>query len=166
MFALIKCLLITTSFTTNILYIWREVEREREREEEEEEEEEESEEEMEEGQVLTEKMIVSVVLGGVVGLFIYLYNTLILKPKRLQLRLGKQGIRGPSPSFLVGNIPQIKRIQTQKAHSTTPKHVPIAHDWYCTLFPYIEQWRNQYGNLSSLSFVVFFGLSYALGFDF
>ncbi|XP_034708551.1 cytochrome P450 714C2-like [Vitis riparia] len=96
-------------------------------------------------------MIVSVVLGGVVGLFIYLYNTLILNPKRLQLRLGKQGIRGPSPSFLVGNIPQIKRIQTQKAHSTTPKHVPIAHDWYCTLFAYIEQWRNQYGAMFTYS---------------
>ena len=115
----------------------------------------EREEEMEGGIV---KMIVSVVLGGVVWFLLYLYTTLIWKPKRLQSRLGKQGIRGPSPSFLVGNVPDIKRIQTQKAQSaaTRKQDDTIPHDWYCTVFSYIEQWRKQYGNPSSLIPFYFF----------
>ena len=127
---------------------------------------------MEKWQVLTVKMTVSVVLGGVVWFLLYLYTTLIWKPKRLQSRLEKQGIRGPSPSFLVGNVPDIKRIQTQKAQSaaTRKQDDTIPHDWYSTVFSYIEQWRKQYGNPSSLFFLVLsfylLELSYDLGLGF
>lgn len=119
------------------------------------------------------EIMVAVVLGSVVGLFIYFYNDLVLKPKRVRLRLERQGIRGPAPSFLLGNIPEIKRIQSQKAQSITPKdHVPVAHDWHSTLFSHIVQWRQQYGNLSPLSCLASFSFLFSffcfmlLGYDF
>ena len=107
------------------------------------------------------KITVSVVTGGFIVLLMQLYNLLVLKPKLLRAILQRQGIRGPSPSFFFGNIPEMKRIQLQ-VHAT-PKTTAtkecdhpdaIAHDWPSTIFPHLEQWRNEYGTslaISSLS---------------
>ncbi|GMP62179.1 hypothetical protein CsSME_00024377 [Camellia sinensis var. sinensis] len=108
---------------------------------------------MEGEKIFIAKMILSVALGGFVVLFVHLYNVLVWKPRRLRSKLQSQGIRGPSPTFLYGNIPEIKRIQLQmRSKSTTPKDHrhhdgggEIAHDWPATVFPHIEQWRNEYG---------------------
>ncbi|KAI3993729.1 hypothetical protein MKX01_002742 [Papaver californicum] len=76
--------------------------------------------------------------------FIHLYRILVLKPKTLRSKLLKQGINGPAPSsFLYGNVPDMKTI-----HSTAVK-VPIdersvKEDHLSSLFPYFEQWRNEY----------------------
>ncbi|WKA05295.1 hypothetical protein VitviT2T_023270 [Vitis vinifera] len=95
---------------------------------------------------LTTKMVVSVVLGGVLGLIVYLYGVLVLHPRRLQSKLRRQGIRGPSPSLLIGNIAEMKKIQLQAPPSTaTEHHLPLSHDWPSTVFPYIRQWRIKYG---------------------
>ncbi|KAK9274139.1 hypothetical protein L1049_018953 [Liquidambar formosana] len=101
---------------------------------------------------LTGKIISSVVLGGLLVVVIYVYNLLVLKPNRLRSKLEKQGIRGPSPSFLLGNIPEMKRIlvqfqSTAKTALKDPHHdgVALAHDWLPTVFPCFEQWRNEYG---------------------
>ncbi|KAL4600212.1 hypothetical protein ACB092_11G182000 [Castanea dentata] len=107
---------------------------------------------MEANPVLMAKITVSVVIGGFIVLLMRLYNLLVLKPKLLRANLQRQGIRGPSPSFFFGNIPEMKRIQLQ-VHAT-PKTTArkeydhpdaIAHDWPSTLFPHLEQWRNEYG---------------------
>ena len=124
---------------------------------------------MEAKPTLMAKIILSVVVGGFIVLLVHLFNLLILKPKLLRAKLQRQGIRGPSPSFLFGNIPEMKRIQLQlhstpkaTSTSTTKEHVSesdhpvaIAHNWPSTLFPHLERWRNQYGTchflVSSLS---------------
>ena len=107
------------------------------------------------------KITVSVVIGGFIVLLMQLYNLLVLKPKLLRAKLRRQGIRGPSPSFFFGNIPEMKRIQLQvhatpKTTATKEYDHPdaIAHDWPSTIFPHLEQWRNEYGTslaISSLS---------------
>lgn len=96
-----------------------------------------------------EKIGVSVILGGLVVLLVHLYNLLILKPKLLRGKLQRQGIRGPSPSFLFGNIPQINRSRLQ-VHSTPTTAAEdslaaISHDWPSTIFPYLAQWTNEFG---------------------
>ncbi|BFG21444.1 hypothetical protein CerSpe_077180 [Prunus speciosa] len=101
------------------------------------------------------KMILSVLLGGFVVLFLYLYESLVLKPKRLRSKLEKQGIRGPSPSsVLLGNIPEMKSIKlkvmkkSEEARSSIKSkdhHLSIAHDWPSTIFPHLVQWTNEYG---------------------
>lgn len=99
------------------------------------------------------KLILSVVLGGILGLLFHLYNGVLLKPKKLRLKLQNQGINGPYPSFLYGNIHEMRRIQLQAsssaANSTTKddNKAAIAHDWFPTLFPHLEKWRNEYGSV-------------------
>ncbi|KAK6285333.1 hypothetical protein POUND7_011512 [Theobroma cacao] len=97
------------------------------------------------------KLILSIVLGGFVGLLCFLYNGVLMKPKKLRLKLEKQGIKGPCPSLLYGNIHEMRRIQLEAlsaASSTQKDHqAAIAHDWFPTLFPYLDKWRNEYGSV-------------------
>ncbi|KAG5133693.1 hypothetical protein JHK82_024881 [Glycine max] len=69
---------------------------------------------------------------------------------RVRKRLQMQGIKGPPPSFLHGNLPDMQRIQSQaKAASTCNSNHSdqfLAHDYTTTLFPYFEHWRKQYGS--------------------
>ncbi|KAF8378967.1 hypothetical protein HHK36_028393 [Tetracentron sinense] len=90
------------------------------------------------------KMLFSLVLVGLVGLFGYLCNIILLEPERLRSKLRRQGIRGPPPSFLYGNIPQMKKIQSGAAKASREDH-HISHNWASSVFPYFEQWRNKYG---------------------
>jgi len=109
-----------------------------------------------------EKISVSVILGALLVLLVHLYNLLILKPKVLRGKLQRQGIRGPSPSFLFGNIPEMKRSHL-RVYSTVPTTaaedslVAIAHDWPSTVFPHLVQWRNEYGMpFLNFFFLIFF----------
>ncbi|KAH0980695.1 hypothetical protein GBA52_007872 [Prunus armeniaca] len=110
------------------------------------------------------KIMLSVLFGGFVLLLAYLYESLVLKSKRLRLKLEKQGIRGPSPSsILLGNIPDTNRIKLKemklraaketRSGSISKDHpLTIAHDLTSTLFPHLVQWRNDYGpNFTYLS---------------
>ncbi|EOX96547.1 Cytochrome P450, putative isoform 1 [Theobroma cacao] len=105
------------------------------------------------------KLILSIVLGGFVGLLCFLYNGVLMKPKKLRLKLEKQGIKGPCPSLLYGNIHEMRRIQLEAlsaASSTQKDHqAAIAHDWFPTLFPYLDKWRNEY-DYSSAAFTWLF----------
>ena len=109
---------------------------------------------------LAAKIICSVLVGGFLFLFLYLYELLILRPKGLRSKLQKQGIRGSPPSFLLGNIPALRRLQskvqsTATESTTDPQkhhendHVDsICHQWPSKIFPHIEEWRNEYGMFS------------------
>ncbi|RXI06723.1 hypothetical protein DVH24_025859 [Malus domestica] len=104
------------------------------------------------------KMTVSALLGGFVLFVLYVYESLVLKPKRLRSKLEKQGIRGPPPSsILFGNIPDMNSIklkvmrekstatETSSTSVSKDRHVLIDHDWPSTLFPHLVQWRNHFG---------------------
>ncbi|XP_015886086.3 cytochrome P450 714C2-like [Ziziphus jujuba] len=105
-------------------------------------------------------MLVSVFFGGCLVLFLYVYEYLIMKPKRQRSKLEKQGIRGPCPSIFLGNIPEIKNIHLKlhskstetaiEAHHEQEQEQPIisnniSHDWPSTIFPHLKQWQTQYG---------------------
>ncbi|KAK8518618.1 hypothetical protein V6N13_018100 [Hibiscus sabdariffa] len=97
---------------------------------------------MEEGGDFMLKLISSVVLAGFLALLLHFYNDLLLKPRKLRLKLQNQGIRGPPPSFLYGNIHQMTRIPLQSPQIHNPV---ISHHWFPTLFPFLHKWTNQYG---------------------
>ena len=113
--------------------------------------------------VVVVKTVVAFFLGGLVLFFLYVYESMVLKPRRLRSNLQKQGIRGPSPSILLGNIPEIKKIQLEARSRTPPNDnlsdvVSIAHDWPSTVLSHLLQWRNEYGTSLSYHFfsVLFF----------
>nr|QNS29980.1 cytochrome P450 [Nothapodytes nimmoniana] len=88
------------------------------------------------------------------SLFLYLFCLLWLKPQRLRWKLGRQGIRGPQPSFPYGSVPEMQKIQSgvlKKAAASSYAGEFVAHDYTSTLFPYFEQWRKEYGSIYTYS---------------
>lgn len=91
---------------------------------------------------------------GMVSWIVYVYSSAWVKSERVRRKLRMQGIRGPPPSFLYGNLPHMQRLQAQaKLLSASPSpsnnhhsDLFLAHDYTSTLFPYFEHWRKEYGN--------------------
>ena len=103
-------------------------------------------------QVLKMMNTVHVLLGAFLVLLFHVFNVLVLKPRSLRSKLQRQGIHGPSPHFYFGNIPEIKML-VQQAHTkeataqNKDKDVSMSHNWTFTIFPHLEKWRKQYGQL-------------------
>ncbi|GJU92804.1 cytochrome P450 714C2-like protein [Tanacetum coccineum] len=58
-----------------------------------------------------------------------------IRAKRVRSKLEKQGIKGPSPSFMHGNTPEIKSICLRHAAVDGGDGV-ISHDWATKVFPH------------------------------
>ncbi|XP_047172016.1 cytochrome P450 714A1-like [Vigna umbellata] len=102
--------------------------------------------------------LVSVAVVGILSWVLYGYGRVWYESQRVRKRILKQGIKGPPPSFLHGNLPDILKIQAQaasqaKASASTSNHSDqlVAHDYTATLFPYFEHWRKEYGLLYTYS---------------
>lgn len=81
------------------------------------------------------RLLISVAVVSVLGLLVRLYQVLMLKPERLRSKLRKQGIRGPAPTILLGNIREIKKkaVSTARASEGAPS---LSHN--CDLvFPFL-----------------------------
>ncbi|EYU40339.1 hypothetical protein ABFS82_02G138400 [Erythranthe guttata] len=110
---------------------------------------------MERETITATKMIFSLALG-IFSLFLLRFlNALLVKPRKLRSILEKQGIRGPPPSILYGNIHEMKTIaQIQKPllkKSPARPEDSIVHSWFPSVFPHLDQWRNQFGPIFSYS---------------
>ena len=88
-------------------------------------------------------------LLGALIFFVHLYNVLVRKPERLRAMLRKQGISGPRPTFLLGNMMEFKKAlsTTERKVVTTSTGAPVSHNCAATIFPFLEKWRKQYGNI-------------------
>ena len=78
--------------------------------------------------------------------FIWLFNVLYLEPNKIRLKLQRQGIKGPPPAFVMGNIPEMKRIMSMAAGAPRSEtdHLPLGFST-STTFPYFTQWTKRYG---------------------
>nr|GEV03995.1 hypothetical protein [Tanacetum cinerariifolium] len=87
---------------------------------------------------------------GTVVVVAYKYVGTKNNAKRVRLKLEKQGIKGPSPSFMHGNTPEIKIICLRHAAKAAVDGVDgvISHDWATKVFPHFYQWAIQYGIVS------------------
>ena len=101
-------------------------------------------------EAFTVKLFISIALVGVLGLFFRLYNALVVKPKKLRSILRNQGISGPPPSFLLGNIREIKESQSTAVKDSCTD----THNCAAALFPFFEKWRNKYGRIQISSFFI------------
>ncbi|KAL5569689.1 hypothetical protein UlMin_026264 [Ulmus minor] len=96
------------------------------------------------------RMVCWLGLVGVIGLLFHIYNTVWVKSERVRRKLKVQGIKGPSPSLLYGNLAEMQKIQLQALKAINHSEF-VAHDYTSTLFPYFEQWRKEYGLLYTYS---------------
>nr|CAB3462893.1 unnamed protein product [Digitaria exilis] len=80
-------------------------------------------------------------------LFSYLCTSLWLRPARLRRKLRSQGVKGPKPSFLFGNIPEMRKIQKQLVGSEQEQEGAkdgFSSNYVATLFPYFLHWSRVY----------------------
>ncbi|XVE75517.1 hypothetical protein DITRI_Ditri12bG0099900 [Diplodiscus trichospermus] len=101
--------------------------------------------------LLSSKIVVTVLMVGLLALLLRLFEELILKPKRLRSMLRKQGISGPAPSILLGNIPEMKKIQSMQSKFCKEGEQVITHNCCSAMFPFLDHWRNQYGSSFTFS---------------
>ncbi|KAK8670020.1 hypothetical protein V6N13_104786 [Hibiscus sabdariffa] len=88
------------------------------------------------------------VVGAVCFLVHHVYNSMWFRSERLRRKLCVQGIKGPSPSFMYGNLPEMQKIQAKALSSAADI---IAHDFTSSLFPYFVQWRKEFGPVYTYS---------------
>ncbi|XP_022764435.1 cytochrome P450 714A1-like [Durio zibethinus] len=100
---------------------------------------------------LTLKVISTLALTGVVCFLVHLYYTMWFMSERLRRKLWVQGIKGPSPTFIYGNLPEMQKIQLKSVRSTPNNAEIVAHDYTSSLFPYFVQWRKEYGPIYTYS---------------
>ncbi|PKA51839.1 Cytochrome P450 714C2 [Apostasia shenzhenica] len=92
----------------------------------------------------------SLLVGGFLILLLFLCQTLSLGPKKQRATLGRQGIRGPPPSLIYGNIPDMRRIvKESKARRSIVTggacSAQFTSNYALSLFPYFDHWRKIYG---------------------
>ncbi|KAL0370898.1 UNVERIFIED_CONTAM: cytochrome [Sesamum angustifolium] len=92
---------------------------------------------------LLSKLLVSVVFVGVLGLFFRVYNAVVAEPGRLRSTLRKQGLRGPLPTFLLGNILDMKKARDVAAKAGTVNGPPDSHNCGAALLPFFDEWRKK-----------------------
>lgn len=103
--------------------------------------------------IIGAKIFLSLVLGTVFLVIARVFEASILRPRRLRSGVVKQGIGGPVPSIMYGNIHEIKRIAQSQKPSAKKSPQKMVHDWFPAVFPHLEQWRNEYGEcISSVCF--------------
>ncbi|XP_068668832.1 cytochrome P450 714C2-like [Aristolochia californica] len=100
---------------------------------------------------LSLKMWLSFLVMGFCSLCLFLYNDFWLKPQRIRRKQEKQGIYGPRPSFFLGNIPDIKKIQAKTVRARPEPGGQLSHDYYRTMFPHLEEWKRIYGPVFTFS---------------
>ncbi|XP_047154768.1 cytochrome P450 714C2-like [Vigna umbellata] len=100
------------------------------------------------------RFFMSIVFLCFVRLLWYLYTSFVEKPKKLRSKLVKQGISGPPPTILLGNILELKEAHSAASKPPPPSSsskVPSSHDCAALLLPLFEKWRNEYGQVFTFS---------------
>lgn len=98
-------------------------------------------------------MLFIATICGLFPLMLHIYRIMVLHPRKIRSKLEKQGIRGPPPSFIFGNIPEMKRIiqlntlESAKAKEEYGSNEPLQHNWPPKLFPYYDKWSKEYGGV-------------------
>lgn len=99
--------------------------------------------------MLSLRVILTVVLLGLISILIKLCDALSLKPRRLRSVLQKQGVRGPKPSFLLGNIPDMVKKQStiSKPLQEEEEEMGMIHNCPPLIFPQLVEWSKEYGKI-------------------
>ncbi|KAI9108185.1 hypothetical protein K1719_021058 [Acacia pycnantha] len=93
-------------------------------------------------QIITKEMVLSMAAIVVSFMVAIIWKNMWLKPQRSRSVLQNQGIKGPKPSFLLGNLSEIKCIQSKFSNISSCSR---AEEWFHSLFPFLQHWRKQYG---------------------
>ena len=111
--------------------------------------------------ILVVRIVLTLVLLHLLRFLYRACDALILKPRRLRSKLRKQGIRGPPPSFLLGNLLQMRRAMSQVRKQPQGEQ-GIVHNCYYFLFPSFEKWTQQFG-IIFISYILWLIIIFVIG---
>ncbi|KAL1558742.1 cytochrome P450 714C2-like protein [Salvia divinorum] len=92
-------------------------------------------------------VLVSAAVVVSLRLLFLLYNVVVAQPRNLRSALRRQGLSGPPPAFLLGNILQMKRARDAAAKAAPISGPPPAHNCGAALLPFFDEWRKRYGEV-------------------
>ncbi|PKA58572.1 Cytochrome P450 714B3 [Apostasia shenzhenica] len=92
------------------------------------------------------EVLLSFLLVGIFVLALWFYNRAWVRPERIRRKLRRQGIGGPPPEFLHGNLKDAK-MSVMEEKSRRDGGEKIKHDYASYIFPYFEKWRKEYGQI-------------------
>ncbi|KAK3187950.1 hypothetical protein Dsin_027511 [Dipteronia sinensis] len=98
--------------------------------------------------VHAQKMLLTAGFVAILGMLIQFYRVVWLKPRRVGLELNRQGIKGPHPWFLLGNIPEmiIFEYKLHKPRFQDQDHAHVSHQsWIHSIQPSFQHWTNLFG---------------------
>lgn len=91
------------------------------------------------------KLFVSAAVVAGLRLLFRLFDAVVAQPRKLRSALRSQGLSGPPPAFLLGNILEMKRARDAAAKSAAVAGPPASHNCGAALLPFFEEWRKNYG---------------------
>ncbi|XP_044473106.1 cytochrome P450 714A1-like [Mangifera indica] len=90
-------------------------------------------------------LVVVVVTGLLLCRLKQVYEMVWKNPIRIRSTLAKQGIGGPTPAFLYGNVKEIQ-IMESEAREHAKNVQELSHDhWVRAIFPHLRRWTFDYG---------------------
>lgn len=117
---------------------------------------------MELEQVVFGYQCASILFWVLIMFFVYYsYYVIRVKKQRIRLKLERQGVSGPSPSLVFGNLPEINRIMSTsrpKKRDVSNQENLLQEDYSLSIFPYFKRWTKQFGIFYLLHFLFNFVL--------
>lgn len=101
------------------------------------------------------KLLVTAAVIAALRQLLRVYDAVVAQPRRLRSALRSQGLSGPPPSFLLGNILEMKRARDAAAKSAPAAGAPSSHNCGAALLPFFDEWRKNYGNILSPASIFF-----------
>lgn len=107
---------------------------------------------------LVTRITLTVALIGILSVIISQWVVLMWRTERLRAKLREQGIRGPPPSLLLGNLREMRRSSNKPQCreevvdgqvENAGRSCAITHGCSSKLFPFFDRWRKKYGKVSS-----------------
>jgi hypothetical protein len=99
-------------------------------------------------------VVITTLLVLFLSLFVKIaYDTIVcyfLNPRRIKKIMERQGVRGPKPRLLIGNILDMASFV---AKTTSQDMNSINHDIVGRLLPHYVAWSKQYGIANNFSFL-------------
>ncbi|MBA0588283.1 cytokinin hydroxylase [Gossypium raimondii] len=88
---------------------------------------------------------------AMVAFLVYLLLRLLFScwilPIRAYRKIKKNGFEGPTPSFPLGNITDMKNTKNYVNDSSLRSSAAISHDLHSTVFPYFARWQKTHGKV-------------------
>ncbi|OAY54067.1 cytochrome P450 714A1 isoform X2 [Manihot esculenta] len=103
-------------------------------------------------ELLLLRILPSLALLGLLSFIFHICRTILLRSYTVKRKLHMQGIKGPSPVFLYGNLVEMQQLQLKARKHVSPSHAQIvAQDYNSIVFPYFDHWRKEYGPIYTYS---------------